>query len=231
MIDIHCHILPGIDDGSPDMETSLQMASIAATDGIHTIFATPHVTSGSSSLKNLLTTAVQELNAALRQQAIPVTVLFGAEVQAHVAREAADAFRLGESSFLLVEFPHSYIPADAPDLIHTLTHKGMTPIIAHPERNRQIIEEPWRLAALVNIGAKAQITAECVLGKQGMASQRCAEYILQNELAHYIATDSHAPRFREPILSKAVKQAARIVGEQKARQLVTAPGIFSSPTD
>jgi len=226
MIDIHCHILPGVDDGAPDMETSIAMARIAAKDGIHTIIATPHLASATFSKEKLLE-AVAQLNTTLLHQNIPLTVLFGAEVQAHIALSIADRFCLAGSSFLLVEFPHSYLPIDATELISALTKRSITPIIAHPERNIQIGREPWRLNTLLGIGAKIQITAESITGKMGMAAKNCAEYLLQNGHVHYLATDSHAPGFREPILSKAVKQAARIIGDEQAKKLVMAAGILS----
>jgi protein-tyrosine phosphatase len=227
MIDIHCHILPGVDDdGAPDTETSIAMARIAANDGIHTIIATPHLTNAAYP-REKLTEAVAQLNTALQQQSIPITILFGAEVQAHIALSVADRFCLAESSFLLVEFPHSYLPADAKELISALTTRSITTIIAHPERNAQIGREPWLLAPLLNMGAKTQITAESLTGNLGMAAKSCAEHLLRNEQVHYLATDSHAPGFRKPILSKAVKQAARIIGEEQAKKLVMATGILS----
>lgn len=226
MIDIHCHILPGIDDGAPDMATSLAMAEIAANDGIRTIIATPHLASAAYPREQLIA-AVAQLNTALRQQSMPVTILFGAEVQAHIALKAADQFCLAGSSFLLVEFPYSYLPADAEDLIYSLVTRKITPIIAHPERNAQIGREPLLLAPLLNMGAKTQITADSLTGKLGMAAKSCAEHLLRNGQVHYLATDSHAPGFREPVLSRAVKQAARIVGAEQAEKLVMAAGILS----
>jgi protein-tyrosine phosphatase len=229
MIDIHCHILPGIDDGSPNLDTSLAMARIAVKDGIHTIIATPHLSSVPLSRQHLLD-AVSQLNMALQQHGIPLTVLFGAEVQAHIALIVADRFCLAESAFLLVEFPHSYLPGDAAELISVLMGRAVTPIIAHPERNIEAGREPWRLAEFVNLGAKIQITAESITGKMGITAKNCADYLLQNGLIHYIATDSHAPGFREPVLSKAVKLAAKTIGKDQARKLVMASGILSSPS-
>lgn len=225
MIDIHCHILPGIDDGSPDMQTSLAMAEIAAKDGIETIIATPHLATVEHQKKRLVK-ALEKLSGQLKEQTIPITVLFGAEVQAQIALEAAEDFCLAGSSSLLVEFPHSYLPADSEDLIYNLVTNKITPIIAHPERNGQIAREPWLLAPLIELGAKTQLTAGSITGEQGMTARNCAEYLLQRNQVHYIGTDSHAPGFRRPILSKAVNQAAKIVGKAEARKLVTGNDIF-----
>lgn len=227
MIDIHCHILPGIDDGSPDLESSLAMARIAANDGIHTIIATPHISDISSSKQSLLD-AVTVLNSELKQHNIPLTVLCGAEVQAHIALIVADRFCLADSSFLLLEFPHSYLPGDAAEVIAVLMSRSITPIIAHPERNRDAGREPWKLTPLIEIGAKIQITAESLTGKMGITAKNCAEYLLQNKQVHYLATDSHAPEFRKPVLSQAVSLAAKTVGEDQARKMAMAPGIFPS---
>lgn len=230
MIDIHCHILPGVDDGALDMETSIMMARIAANDGIHTIIATPHLTTATYPKEKLIQ-AVAHLNITLEKLDIPITVLFGAEVQAHIALKVADLYCLADGSCLLVEFPHSYFPADAVNLIQSLVNKSITPIIAHPERNVDLEREPWRLAPLLQIGAKTQITAASLLGKLGMEAKNCAEYLLQNHQVHYIATDSHAPGYREPVLSKAVKYAAKSIGYDQAQALAMAPGILKSFPD
>ncbi|MBU0943581.1 MAG: tyrosine protein phosphatase [Proteobacteria bacterium] len=220
MIDIHCHILPGIDDGSPDMKTSVQMAEMAAKDGIHTIIATPHLATIDYP-KDRLLKGIHELNIEFEKATIPITVLFGAEVQAHIALAAGEDFCLAGSSSLLVEFPHSYLPADAEDLIYNLISNKINPIIAHPERNGQISREPWLLAPLLELGAKTQITAESITGDQGIMARNCAEYLLHRKQVHYIGTDSHSPGFRKPILSKAVKQAAKIIGKAEAQKLVS----------
>jgi protein-tyrosine phosphatase len=227
MLDIHCHILPNIDDGSPNMETSLEMARIAAKDGVQTIIATPHIGESDYPRETILT-AIRELETKLAEHDIPITILFGAELEAHIALAAAEQFCLAESSFLLMEFPHTYLPNDADDLIYTLINRGITPIIAHPERNAQIAQEPWLLRPLLELGAKAQVTAASITGELGMAAKTCATYLLQNKMVHYIASDSHSPGFRKPILSKAVKQAAKIIGKKEAEKLVSNDNICFS---
>ncbi len=227
MLDIHCHILPNIDDGSPDMETSLEMARIAAADGVGTIIATPHIAK-SDYPREILLSAILELETKLAEQNIPVTILFGAELEAHIALDAAEQFCLADSSFLLLEFPHSYLPNDADDLIYALIGRGFTPIIAHPERNAQIAQEPWLLGPLLELGAKAQVTASSITGELGMAAKSCVTYLLQNRMVHYIASDSHSPGFRKPVLSKAVKQASKIIGKKEAEKLVRDDNICST---
>lgn len=229
MIDIHCHILPGIDDGSADMASSLEMAKMAARDGIRTIIATPHLGSVEYPKQKLLET-LAHLNTELKNQQIPITVLFGAEVQSHIALQVMDNFCLAGSSFMLVEFPHTYLPADVENLIYDLVTNKITPIIAHPERNSQVAREPWLLTSLIELGAKIQLTAESITGEQGITARQCSDYLLQNKQVHYIGTDSHSPGFRKPILSKAVKQASKIIGKSEAQKLVSAYNILPSPS-
>ncbi len=225
MIDIHCHILPGIDDGSQSMESSLQMAKMAVNDGIKTIIATPHIDHADYP-KNILIGTIDLLNGILRTQKIPLTILFGGEVQAHIALAVGTIFCLAGGTSMLIEFPHSYLPGDAIELITNLRAKLITPIIAHPERNSQIAEEPWILKSLIDQGSRIQITAGSITGELGMTAKTCADYLLQNNMVHYIATDSHSPGFRKPILSKAVKKAAKIIGKQHAKKLVSGPDIL-----
>jgi len=225
MIDIHCHILPGIDDGSPGIESSLEMAGIAVRDGIKTIIATPHI-DRTDYPKNTLIAAIDLLNGILRKQQIPLIILFGGEVQAHIALSLGSAFCLAGGSSMLIEFPHNYMPGDAAELISNLISKSITPIIAHPERNNQIAREPWILKPLIDMGGKTQITAGSITSELGSAAKTCADYLLQNNMAHYIATDSHSLGFRKPILSKAVQKAAKIIGKQQAQKLVNAMNIL-----
>lgn len=221
MIDIHCHILPGIDDGSPDLETSIGMASIAAADGIQTIIATPHV--GADGVLDMarITDAVCLLNSALQQENIALDILPGAEVQSHAAVAVAEQYTLAGSSFFLLEFPHSHLPADAVDLIYDFVGRGLTPIIAHPERNHAISAQPDTIIALVEAGARVQVTSGSLTGEQGPDARGCARYLLKKNMVHFLATDSHSPSFRKPVLSKAVKSAGKFIGKAEALALVT----------
>lgn len=218
MIDVHCHILPGIDDGSPDIEASLTMAKMAASDGIHTIIATPHHTAKLT--RGTIEDAVTNLRKAICAAGIDIAILSGAEVPSHMAIAVAEEFCLANSSFLLLEFPYNYLPIDSALIIEKLMERGITPIIAHPERNQAIYTDPLKIAPLIDIGAQVQITATSLMGEMGVTAKNCAEYLLKHSQVHYLATDSHAPAFRKPILSKAVKQAAKIIGKEQAIKLV-----------
>jgi protein-tyrosine phosphatase len=218
MIDLHSHILPGIDDGSPNMESSLAMAKMAVKDGIRTIIATPHFTHNCT--RSSLEESVAALQEAVTAAGIDLTILVGAEIPSQLALAVAWEFCLADSSFLLLEFPHNHLPADSSLVIAKLLENGITPIIAHPERNRAIFHDPLKLASLIAAGAQAQVTAESLTGDLGVSIRNCAEYLLKQNMVHYLATDSHSPAFRKPLLGKAVKHAAKIIGKEQAMKLV-----------
>lgn len=215
MIDIHCHILPGVDDGPLLLNSSLAMADIAAGDGITAIIATPH-TDGVRVNRATVTAAVETLNNELRRHAIPVRIAPGYEIPYHLLAALADTHTLAGSRYVLAELPHAYFPATALETVYGLLDRGLVPIIAHPERNADILFNPDLLRDLVEAGALAQLTAVSVTGEMGTEIQRCAHYLLKNELVHFIATDSHSPSFRTPVLRKAHAVAAKLIGRQRA---------------
>jgi len=219
VIDIHCHILPNIDDGPATLKTSLSMASIAAKDGIHTVIATPH-TEGFRVNAERVADAVERLNYELQQKKIPLIVLPGHEIPFHQVTELADTHTLAGSRYVLVEFPHNYVPEDAPHILFELHASGLIPVIAHPERNRAVIMNPDILADFIYSGVLVQITAASITGELGPDIERCAYHLLQNEMTHFIATDSHSPSFRKPVLRKALKTVSRLIGTKKAEMLI-----------
>lgn len=219
MIDIHCHIAPCLDDGPQSIDVSLAMAKIAAEDGIEVIIATPHA-DGILIAPEQLNRKVHELNRALVARSIPLTVVPGFEIPHHLALDLADSCTLAGGRHVLIEFPHDFLPGDAPGLISTLIARGFLPIIAHPERNVGILAEPQRLAGMIAAGAHAQVTAASITGDFGPDCQRCAQYLLVRDLAQYIATDSHSPTFRAPVLSRAQAVATKLLGPERAAQLV-----------
>lgn len=218
MIDIHCHILPGVDDGPLLLKSSLSMAKIAAGDGITTIIATPH-TDGIRVNRQTVAALVERLNSELQRHAIPVRIAPGHEVPYHLVAELADTHTLAGSRYVLAELPHTCFPAGALRTVYWLLDRGLVPVIAHPERNTDILFDPDLLRGLVEAGALAQLTADSVTGELGTDIQRCAHYLLEHDLVHFIATDSHSPTFRKPVLRKAHGVAARLIGRQRADQL------------
>ena len=191
MIDIHCHILPGMDDGPDHLETSLSMARIAAGDGIGTIIATPH-TDGIRVNRESVPDRVHDLNRELKRHHIDLAVLPGYEIPYHLLSELAPTHTLAGSNYVLIEFPHAYVPGDAPATVFRLLAQGFIPIIAHPERNRDILRNPDLLENLIEAGALSQLTAVSITGDLGPDIQQCAHSLLVRKMAHFIATDSQA---------------------------------------
>ena len=219
MIDIHCHILPGIDDGSPDLETSVQMAQIAAKDGIRVIIATPHIGDDPVDRKVVLE-KVKILNVRLKEKNVQLRVFPGGEIQSQVALKLAATHPLGFSRSILLEFPHTFLPDDSRNLVRTLVAKGHRVIVAHAERNDGVAQDPEKAGGLVQAGARIQVTAESITGFLGPDPKRCADYLIRKGWIHFIATDSHSPSFRRPALSSAVQVVSKVLGHKQAKQLV-----------
>lgn len=238
MIDIHCHILPGIDDGPQTLATSLAMAKMAEQDGIRALIATPH-TDGIRVNQDRVAAAVHALNLELRRQNIALAVYPGFELPYHLAAELAATHTLANNNrHVLIEFPAMHLPKGVLNTFYPLIAAGLVPILAHPERNLGVLMNPDVLKDMVDNGILVQITATSVTGELGPDVQRCAHFLLKRGWVHFLASDSHSPTFREPVLSRAVKIAARLIGPENVRALVeqnprrilaTAPG-FSAAT-
>jgi protein-tyrosine phosphatase len=200
MLDLHSHILPGVDDGPATLEESLAVAEFCARDGITHVIATPHCHRRIRTLRMDILPRVAEFNAALAEAEIPLTVLPGSEIQAYdteLYRREYDAgiyCHLGDGeTFTLLEFSWDArkYPRDAAELVAWLRERGRTAIIAHPERYKHFRDEPKKLQALVDEGAWLQLTADSFLGNHGaMALEMAVE-----QLAKYkdvlLATDTH----------------------------------------
>lgn len=221
MIDLHCHILPGIDDGPELMEESIEMARMAVADGIGTIVATPHV-KDLPYPPDLIPARVEAFRQALRAQKIPLNVLAGADVSALLEPALLAPFTLNATGYLLFEFPHSHMPQNAGQLLFNAILAGLRPIITHPERNPSVVRSPQLLFDLVEAGALVQVTAESLTGGFGDAARLCATYLLRKQMVHFLASDAHSSRGRIPQLSRGVAAAAQLVGRDAALQLVTA---------
>lgn len=218
MIDIHCHILPDLDDGPRYMNTSIDMAKIAVRDGIKTMIATPH-TDGIKVNKDTVEKSVAHFNTVLRNEGIKLDILCGYEIPSDLVYSLAESHTLANSKYILLEFPHTHLPADAMEIIHSTILRGLTPIVAHPERNPQIFKRPERLRQLIDIGALAQLTAESITGELGVDVQECCRFLLLEEKVHFVATDSHSPLFRKPTLNKARKTVLKLIGREKTDKI------------
>lgn len=197
MIDIHSHLLPGIDDGSENLNVSLQMARDAVADGVTHALMTPHHMNGryvnhASDVIKLTADFQTELNNAN----IPLTVFPSQEVRINgdllSALDDGDILTTDEQgTYILIEFPSDDVPAFTMDMLFQIQQRGLVPIIVHPERNMRLMKEPQLLNDMVSRGAYAQVTASSYVGTFGKAVTAFSEDIIANGLAHLFASDAH----------------------------------------
>lgn len=219
MIDIHCHILPGIDDGAESVEDAVEMARIASKDGTKILVATPHV-NVSLLPPEEIADAVNRLNEELRVRNIDLTILSGADTVAHLDPEYLRRYTINGSDYVLLEFPHTHLPENSGDTVFRAQLAGLRPIITHPERNPSIMKDPRLVLNLVKRGALVQVTASSLTGGFGPISRECALYLLKKKAIHFLASDGHSPVNRRPEMSQGVAVAARILGAKAAKRLV-----------
>ena len=228
MIDIHCHILPNIDDGPSSMDESIAMARLAVDDGIHTIVATPHSLNGVyTTTVTQIVEKVAELHVALARHEIKLQVCPGSDVHIcpglvdRIAEEQACTIN-DANKYIILEFPTQMIPPGVKDELFQLKLQGITPVISHPERIALIQRDGSLMKEFIAMGALGQVTAMSVTGDFGMQVQETAEELIRERLVHIIATDAHSADGRPPILSAAVERAAEILGSyDEASQMVT----------
>ncbi|QHA93689.1 CpsB/CapC family capsule biosynthesis tyrosine phosphatase [Bacillus sp. N1-1] len=217
MIDIHCHILPGIDDGAKDMNDSLEMARQAQSQGITRIVASPHHKNGSfdNNFQDILT-EVNLLNKELTREGIDIEILPGQEVRIYGEMEEdldVDLLTVNNKGvYMLIEFPSSHLPRYANKLLFDLQLKGIVPIIVHPERNREIMEDPSKLYRLIKEGSLSQVTASSVTGRMGKKIKKFSLDLISHNLAHFIASDSHNTTTRPFDLREAYETVEKELG-------------------
>jgi protein-tyrosine phosphatase len=219
LIDIHCHILPGIDDGPADLSESLAMARVAAAAGTRLIIASPHVQEQRPSPEQIAA-GVSSLNEALAEQGIELRVVAGAENAFHLGCELLTNYCIADSPYLLIEFPHTHLPASASGVLFELISAGLQPIIVHPERNPGIIRQPQLLFDLVERGALVQVTAGSLSGDYGPMPCQCARHLLKRGVVDFLASDGHSSTRRPPDLRPGLKVAAKLIGKDRAKALV-----------
>lgn len=224
MVDIHCHILPETDDGAISLEESVAMCRAAASDGIKTIVATPHMFDGVHTTPDR-ETINQKIAMVMRACDSCVNIVPGGEVRYsyEIFQEASDPnarIKLNGTSYMLLEFPFHSVPPNIEMTIFQILNSGITPIIAHPERNKKIQEKPAILVNLIERGSFAQLDAGSLTGSFGREAYHVSKQIIEAGLAHFIATDAHHQDRRRPVLSQAAAIAADWGGEEYARAMV-----------
>ena len=233
MIDLHTHILPGIDDGARTLDDALAMARVMVAEGVTVVAATPHVRDDFPTSADAMLRAVGALQGVLDEHEIPLVVLPGAEVAVDwLARLDEDELRrlslAGSGHYLLVETPYRGWPVELLERLLRLRAAGFTPVLAHPERNPVVQATPSLLAPLVGGGTLVQVTAASLDGRLGTASRNTGHRLVGAGLAHLVASDAHGSRVRAAGMLSA---AAAIRDDALARWLVSdVPNAIASGT-
>lgn len=225
MIDLHCHLLPGIDDGAPNLDTSLKMARLAVADGIETIACTPHIFPGVFENEGAgIKADVAKLQQRLDDEGIKLNLSWGAD--AHVAPNLAARLKDGSvpslngSRYFLLEPPHNVAPPNFEEFVFNLLAAGHVPVVTHPERLTWIEDHYEVFCHLVERGAWMQITSGSLCGRFGEAAKYWGERMLDEGRVHILATDAHSPDRRPPFLHEGMQAAERWVGAAEAVHLV-----------
>lgn len=223
MIDLHCHILPKLDDGPDNAAESADMCRLAADEGITDIIATPHVFEDRHDVNlDHRDACIEKFNTFLHQRGLKLNLHPGAEVR--LVPKLGERLRapqrlcLNGSRYMLLELP-PLMPATLEEELYSLQLRGCVPILAHPERHECIQRNPDFLLHLASSGVLTQITAQSLLGGFGEPSRRCAELLVQNRTAHFVASDAHSSTGRPPLLAAARGRIEHIAGPEEARAM------------
>lgn len=227
MFDLHCHYLPGVDDGAETLTEGLQLAAAAVANGIEGAVLTPHVHPGR--YENTLSTLLARFEAfscALVEARIPLRVRLGCELR--LSAESIELFPLNEVPMLgfwdgepvvLLEFPHNTVPVGAQEAVEYLRSRGCLPMIAHPERNKALIRDPAKLGMFIEAGCLAQVTAASVCGYFGAAPLRTACAMLEQGWITVVASDAHNLAHRPPVMAQAREALAARYGRDVADRM------------
>jgi len=202
LIDLHSHVLPGLDDGAATLAESIAICEAAVADGIRVLAATPHVRDDYPTTPDEMEAALAEVRGAMGGR---LELLPGGELDlAEVGRDDVGRFALGGGRYLLVETPYIGWPLDIGEKLFRLRLAGFGVVLAHPERNGDVQQRPALLDPLVEAGTLVQLTAASVDGRLGSRARNCAFALLDRGAAHLLASDAHAPEVRGIGLSDAV---------------------------
>jgi protein-tyrosine phosphatase len=230
VIDLHAHVLPGIDDGPSTLEEALGVAAEAAAEGVRTLAATPHLRADHPAVRpEELAARTASLQDSLAERGTGLELIVAAEVDLSWARRA-NRQQLSQASFgqrgrdLLVETPYGELPAAFEDILFHLTAQGFRLLLAHPERNPTLQRDPSRLHALVGRGMLLQVTASALTGSpRGSATCRTAQALVQEGVAHVIASDRHGSHVERTGLRRVVDVASALAGARAEWMVTEAP--------
>ena len=223
LFDLHCHIIPGIDDGSPDLETSLAMARMSAADGVGVIACTPHIFPGVYDNSGPdIRRRVEALQSQFDAAGVHCRLVAGCD--AHIAPDLVSKLRsglvlgIGDSRYVLVEPPHHFLPPNVDRLFFDLLAAGYVPILTHPERMSWANDD--LVCRLIQSGTWIQVTAGSILGAFGQRAKRRAERMLSQGWVHIVASDAHNVTQRPPSMGQAFRVLCDLVGVDEADNLV-----------
>ncbi len=227
MIDIHCHLIPGIDDGPPTLEAALALAHALAADGVEHAVCTPHVFPGR--FENRRANIAEDFAAfasKLAQSGCTMQLSWAGEVR--LTPEVLDLLARDELPFLgqwqhaktmLLEMPDGQIPVGADRFVQRLLHLGVRPVLVHPERNRAVMEKPQRLRPFIDMGCLTQVTAGSLTGHFGQRALDTAIALLEADWVHAVASDSHNLGGRRPRMREAAAWLSKRYDPQRTHQL------------
>ena len=228
MIDLHCHLLPGIDDGPDTLEQALELAQIAVSNGIQSCVVTPHVHPGRyENNAQSIASEVEKFRDALAEANIDLNIAAAGEVR--LSAEILDMFAQQQLPFLgewqgqqvmLLELPHSHVPPGSDKLVKWLMDRGIRPMIAHPERNKGMMRELDQIKPFVELGCLFQLTAGSVAGSFGPAAELVAQHILEMGVVTILASDAHNAKHRPPNLEPGRRVVERLLGESVSWDMV-----------
>lgn len=223
MVDIHSHILPRVDDGAKSLEMAIEMCQMAAADGITHMVATPHANDefvyDRRQHEETLAQLGERLNGTLELSLGCDFHMSFDNIQA--LRKNPAEFCIGRTNYLLVEFSDFGVSPQMMGMLREFLDNGLYPIVTHPERNGMLQQKPKTIVEMAEIGCVIQVTASSFTGFWGSGPRKTAQWLLKNGAIHVLATDSHDPVRRKPILSEGRAAVAELAGEEIAESLVS----------
>lgn len=227
MIDLHTHILPGVDDGVQSLDNAIEILKRAARAGIKRIVLTPHILEFPSDKDwHKISSTFDSLSHGIYEEKIDVTIHLGAEL--YISPDLPQMIKTypgltinGGNRYALIELPANEIPPFTMEIMYRLMLRGIVPILAHPERNIEIQEKPEKLSELIGKGIITQLNSESLAGKYGKKAQKTAKVLLIHDLIHLLASDLHTLAEGPYPLLKGICLASKLVGEKRANDMVT----------